>query len=46
MDNIMERRIDNCIRARDNCKSEWGKNYWTTTLMILFRQYKSGIGIH
>ena len=41
MSNILEKRIDNCYVALDNTEEDWGKNYWSTVLVILLRQMRS-----
>lgn len=35
-----ERLIDNAYIAYSNCKSEWGKNYWTIVIKSLLRKTK------
>ena len=39
--NNTEKRIDNVYTALDNAESDWGKNYWSTVLVILLRQMRS-----
>ena len=39
---MLEKRIDNCYVGLDNAESDWGKNYWSTVLVILLRQMRSG----
>jgi len=41
MSNILEKRIDNCYIALDNAEEDWGKNYWSTVLVILLRQMRA-----
>ena len=41
MSNILDKRIDNCYVALDNAEEDWGKNYWSTVLVILLRQMRS-----
>jgi len=33
----LERLIDNAWTARDNVKSDWGKNYWDCVIAYLLR---------
>ena len=33
----LERLIDNAWTARDNVKSDWGRNYWDGVLAYLLR---------
>ena len=36
-----KRRIDNCIRAKENATDQDFKNYWNVVLHKLLRKYKS-----
>jgi hypothetical protein len=33
----LERLIDNAWTARDNVKSDWGRNYWDCVIAYLLR---------
>jgi len=41
MSNIIEKLIDNCNVVIDNAEEDWGKNYWSTVLVILLRQMRA-----
>jgi len=36
-----ERRIDNCIKAKENAEDQDFKNYWNVVWHTLIRKYKS-----
>jgi len=36
---LTDRRIDNCIRAKENSHSTWAKQYWDTVIKILIKDY-------
>ena len=44
--NLLEHRIDNCIKAKNSGDSKWAKNYWNIVLLELIRKYKRYIEKH
>jgi hypothetical protein len=43
---LLEHRIDNCIKAILDTNSKWAINYWNIVLLELVRKYKRYIEKH